>query len=67
MVPKCGLDISLPEFSAWGLVGGGRASLPAFGNSGQREEELFSVDSGSIYGCELAQAAGRLWVEQAGC
>lgn len=33
---------------------------------GRREEELFSVDSGSICGCELAQAAGKLWVEQAG-
>lgn len=33
---------------------------------GRREEELFSVDSGSICGCELAQPAGKLWVEKAG-
>lgn len=32
---------------------------------GRREEELFSVDSGSICGFELAQAAGKL-AEQAG-
>ena len=33
---------------------------------GRWEEELFSVDSGSICGCKLAQAAGKLWIEQAG-
>lgn len=36
MVPDCGLGISLPEFPAWGLAVGGRASLSALGNSGQK-------------------------------
>ena len=49
---------------AW-LVRAGHPCQP-LETLGRREEELFSVDSGSICGCKLAQAAGQLWVEQAG-
>lgn len=36
VVTNLGLGVSLPEFPAWGLAGRGKASLPAFGNSGQK-------------------------------
>lgn len=49
-----------PLLGAW-LVGAGRP-CQHLETLGRREEELFSVDSGSICGCELAQAAGKLWV-----
>lgn len=50
----------IPLLGAW-LVGVGRPSQH-LETLGRREEELFSVDSGSICGCDLAQAAGKLWV-----
>lgn len=67
MVPGRGLSVTPPEFRAWGLwlVGAG-PSWQRLETLGRREEELFSVDSGSICGFELAQAAGKLWAEQAG-
>lgn len=59
--------VSLDQSSLLGtwLVGAGHP-WQHLETLGRREEELFSVDSGSICGCELAQAAGKLWVEQAG-
>lgn len=66
MVLNRGLGVPGPQFSAWGLADGGRVSLLDLETLGRRQEELFSVDSGSICGYELARAAGKLWVEQAG-
>lgn len=53
-----------PLLGAW-LVGAGYP-CQHLETLGRREEELFSVDSGSICGCELAQAAGNFGYSKLG-